>query len=102
MLLYSSAIIAFINPEDPHNSTASRKISMMQSLKIHEVFLAESLVHAYAFGTTSVFLGQLQWHEWRDQSCCRASENLPDCYVLDACMEGNDALLSFDTCLIRG
>lgn len=110
MLLDSSALIAFINPEDTHNSIACQKIGSSHSIYIHEVSLAESLVRAQATDTvphvlhvikslratvvsSSGIQGAIRIASIRH----RTGLALPDCYVIDASRENESTIFSFDS-----
>ncbi len=112
MLLDSSALIAFINPEDTHNHLACVKISASNSIHIHEVSVAESLVRAQATNTVDHVLhvmkslrativnssgvpGAIRVAAIRHQTGLA----LPDCYVIDASVESAVPILSFDSSL---
>jgi predicted nucleic acid-binding protein len=109
MLLDSSAFIAFLNPADKHNSDATQRIASAQSIEIHEVSVAESLVRASAHEAVPHVLFVLERLEATIvnstgvQGAVRVATirhssglPLPDCYVVDAARELGEPVLSFD------
>ncbi len=109
MLLDSSAFIAFMNPADKHNSDAMQRIAGAQTIEIHEVSVAESLVRASAHEAVPHVLFVLEGLEARvvnssgvegavRVATIRHSSGLPlpDCYVIDAARELGQPVLSFD------
>jgi predicted nucleic acid-binding protein len=109
MLLDSSAFIAFLNPADKHNSDATQRISGAQTIEIHEVSVAESLVRASAHEVVPHVLFVLEGLEATivnssgvggavRVAAIRHSMGLPlpDCYVIDAARELGEPVLSFD------
>lgn len=109
MLLDSSAFIAFLNPADKHNSDATQRISGAQTIEIHEVSVAESLVRARAHEAVPHVLFVLERLEATivnssgvggavRVATIRHSTGLPlpDCYVIDAARELGEPVLSFD------
>jgi predicted nucleic acid-binding protein len=109
MLLDSSAFIAFLNPADKHNSDATQRIASAQSIEIHEVSVAESLVRASAHEAVPHVLFVLERLEATivnstgvegavRVAIIRHSSGLPlpDCYVVDAARELGEPVLSFD------
>jgi predicted nucleic acid-binding protein len=109
MLLDSSAFIAFLNPADKHNSDATQRISGAQTIEIHEVSVAESLVRASAHEVVPHVLFVLERLEATIvnssglEGAVRVATirhtsglPLPDCYVIDAARELGEPVLSFD------
>lgn len=114
MILDSSALIASFNPNDRHFSEAWAKMSASNSIQIHEVSLAESLVRAHASNTVEQVmhvlkgLGAIVVSSAGLQGALRVAEirsktglPLPDCYVIDAGKETGETILSFDSKLNR-
>jgi predicted nucleic acid-binding protein len=110
MLLDSSAFIAFMNPADKHNSDATQRITGAQTIEIHEVSVAESLVRASAHEAVPHVLFILEGLEARVVNSSglegavrvagirhQTGLPLPDCYVLDAAVELGESVLSFDS-----
>ena len=114
MILDSSALIASLNPNDSHFSEVWEKMSASNSIQIHEVSLAESLVRAHTSNTVEqvmhVFkgIGATLVSSAGLQGALRVAEirsktglPLPDCYVIDAGRETDEKILSFDSKLNR-
>jgi predicted nucleic acid-binding protein len=109
MLLDSSAFVAFMNPGDKHNSDATQRIAEAQTIEIHEVSIAESLVRASAHEAVPHVLVVLERLEATIvnssglEGAVRVATirhtsglPLPDCYVIDAARELGEPVLSFD------
>ncbi len=112
MILDSSAFIAFLKLSDSHNSESTNAIQTkrtVESLFIHEVSLAECLVHAQSEQeaqsilavATSLRIGIADSRG--SEGALRVSKirkktglYLPDCYVFDAAIENSESLLAFD------
>ena len=109
MLLDSGAFIAFMNPADKHNSDATQRIAGAQTIEIHEVSVAESLVWASPHEAVPHVLFVLERLEATivnssglDGAVRVATIRhtsglpLPGCYVIDAAHELGEPVLSFD------
>jgi predicted nucleic acid-binding protein len=107
--LDASVLLALINSKDKHNLLARALTqSYMRPYLVHEINLAEVLVHAAHLGKQEVILNRLRLVMSVAGSSGEAgalrlaqlrattSLRLPDCCALDAAREAGVALATFD------